>query len=101
LTIEKNSDIKHKGLRKFWEDGSTKGVQSDHANALRLILVHLDSAKSLNDIASGLGKIKRHHKLSGHDHRYAMEVNGNYRVTYDCSDSSTGVVTIIDYEDYH
>lgn len=101
MTIQNPSDIKHKGLRDFYEKEQTKGVQQDHIKVLRAILMHLDAAKSLDDIAGGLGKLKDHHKLSGHKHRYAMSVNGNYRVTYECKDPSTGVVTIIDYVDYH
>jgi len=101
MTIEKTSEIKHKGLRGFYEKQKTKGIQQDHTKVLRAILIHLDAAKSLNDIAGGLGQLKNHHKLSGYKHRYAMSVNGNWRVTYDCQDPATGVVTIIDYEDYH
>lgn len=101
MTIQSTSEIKHKGLRDFYESSTTKGIQIAHEKVLRAILAHLDAAKSLDDIAGGLGRIKRHHKLSGYRHRYAMSVNGNYRVTYDCRDPSTGVVTIIDYEDYH
>jgi plasmid maintenance system killer protein len=103
MTIENTKDIKHTGLRRFWESNAsdTSGIQGDHKKSLRLLLVHLDSAKSLRDIAEGLGQRKRHHKLKGYPHRYSMEVNGNYRITYDCPDNSSGIVKVIDYEDYH
>lgn len=101
--IESSKDIKHKSLRAFDESGGekTKGLNNDHIKNLRAILAHLRSARSLSDIEGGLGISKRHHKLEGYAHRYAMSVSGNYRITYDCADASTGVVTIIDYEDYH
>lgn len=101
--INKNSDIKHEGLRSFWESGgkNTAGIQQAHAKRLKILLVHLDTARSLNDIAEGLGKSKHFHKLEGYNARYSLKVDRIYRVTFDCDDSSTGVVTIIDYEDYH
>lgn len=101
--ISKDSDIVHDGLRAFWTSGgtNTSGIQHEHAKRLRTLLVHLYSARSLNDIAEGLGKLKRFHKLNGHDSRYALDVSGNYRITFDCHNSNTGEVTVIDYEDYH
>lgn len=101
--INGSKDIKNKSLRSFYDsNGSiTKGLQADHLKNLKLILVHLDSAHSLKDIEESVGVMKRHHKLSGYPNRYAMEVSGNYRVTYDCENPDDGVVTVIDYEDYH
>jgi proteic killer suppression protein len=103
MTIENTKDIKHTGLRRFWKTNAldASGIQDKHKKVLKKILVHLDSAKNLQDIAEGLGKIKRHHKLEGYPNRYSMEVNGNFRITYDCPDQSSGIVKIIDYEDYH
>jgi toxin HigB-1 len=101
--INDAKDIVHEGLRLFWESGgtNTSGIQADHAKRLRVLLVHLDSARNLNDIAEGLGKIKHFHPLTGHDSRYALDVNGPYRITFDCINKSTGEVTLIDYENYH
>ena len=101
--IENSKEIKNKSLRDFYDsNGSkTKGLQNNHLKNLRAILVHLDTARSLSDIEAGLGISKRHHKLNGYANRYAMSVSGNYRITYDCVDPDTGIVTIIDYEDYH
>ena len=103
IMINDSKDIKHKSLRAFYDSNgaNTKGLQSNHVKNLRAILVHLSTATSLSDIEGGLGISKRHHKLSGYPNRYAMSVSGNYRVTYDCEDDDSGVVTVIDYEDYH
>lgn len=104
--ILNENDIQHEALRAFWVSLSGggnggDGLPADKLKRIAAILTHLDSARSMRDIAGGLGKLKRHHKLSGYTNRYAMEVNGNVRITYDVEDVSTGVVTVIDLEDYH
>jgi plasmid maintenance system killer protein len=101
--ILNNKDIKHSALRAFWASNGedAAGLPADQIKRLKMILVHLHTARSLRDIAEGLGKLRKHHKLKGYECRYAMWVTGNYRITYDCEDPSSGVVTVIDYEDYH
>lgn len=101
--ILKENEIKDKDLREFWVSGGRKtaGLGADKVKRLKSLLVHLDTARSLNDIASGLGELREFHKLSGFDCRYALSVTGNYRITFNCEDASTGVVTDIEYEDYH
>lgn len=105
--ILNENDIKHPDLRAFWvtlsggEGSDGGGLPADMLKRISMILLHLDSARSMRDIAGGLGRVKRHHKLSGYPNRYAMEVNGNWRITYDVEDVSTGVVTVIDFENYH
>jgi proteic killer suppression protein len=42
--------FKHKGLEKFYESGSTKGIQSNHAKKLRMQLAALDTAQSIEDM---------------------------------------------------
>lgn len=95
-------DIKDKRIRRFWESGGTdtRGLPPAHIAALELILVHLDSACSLQDVAEGVGRQKDHHKLKGYNPpRYAMSVNGNFRLEYSCTDN--GQITIFFYGDYH
>jgi proteic killer suppression protein len=101
--IEKESDIVHKALRNFWVSGgkSTVGLNADFIKVLRNLLVHLDSARSLQDIKGGYGRLKDFKPLTGHDRRYELEVNGNWRLTFDCHNPDTGAVTIIDLEDVH
>lgn len=101
--ISDPSKIHHKHLRVFWESqgATTKGLPQDQVKRLRFILAHLSTARSLNDIAQGLGERRKHHKLQGHANRYAMWVSGNDRIVYDCPDPSDGSVTIVFYGDYH
>lgn len=108
--ILNDSDIKHPALRALYRSlfggngsggGGGKGLPADQLKRITAALTHLHASNSLQDIASGYGRKKRHHKLEGYPNRYAMEVNGNVRLTYDVQNASTGVVTAIDLEDYH
>jgi proteic killer suppression protein len=42
--------FRHKGLRKFFESGSTAGIRPDHAKRLRMLLAAVDTARSIDDI---------------------------------------------------
>jgi len=102
MIIDKKA-FKNSKLRSFWESDckNNSGLPPDLLSRIRMLLVHLDSARSLEDIAEGLGKIRDFHKLKGVKNRYALSANGNYRITFDCGSPNTGVVDKIDFEDYH
>jgi proteic killer suppression protein len=88
--------IRHKGLRKFYETGSTSGIQSAHASRLRLQLAALETAQAIQDMdIPGF----RLHPLKGKlKERWAISVSGNWRLTFEFKD---GNVHLLDYEDYH
>lgn len=96
-------DIVHKGMQRFWQSNGTdiRGISASWSNSLRAILLHLNSAHSLDDIRGGLGVSKNVKQLTGHVCRYSIEINANWRVTFDCVQPSTGVVSNIDIEDLH
>ena len=88
--------IRHKGLSKLFESGSTAGVQSSHAKRLRLQLAALDTAQVIDDMdIPGFGLHPLKGKLKG---RWSIWVNGNWRLTFEFKD---GNVYVLDYEDYH
>lgn len=97
--IQSNPMIKsfrHKGLRRFFETGSTSGVQAGHAKRLRMQLAALDTAQSIDDMAIPGFRL---HPLKGEMRgRWSITVNGNWRVTFEFQDGNTYV---LDYEDYH
>jgi len=99
--ISEDTCFKHKGLKAYWETGSTGKLPADMVKRIRLLLVHLDSARSLNDIAEGYGKSRNFHPLTGLDCMYALDVTGNYRLVFKCEQASTGFVTELDLVDYH
>jgi len=101
--ILQSRDIVHKGVRRLWQSGGNdkSGISASWAKSLCDILLHLHSARSLDDIRAGLGILKNVKLLSGHAYRYSIEVNANWRVTFNCVDPDTGIVTDIDLEDLH
>jgi proteic killer suppression protein len=88
--------FKHKGLEKFYESGSTKGIQANHAKKLRMQLAALDTAQSIDDMDIPGYRL---HQLTG-DRRgsWSITVNANWRLTFEFEE---GNVYILNYEDYH
>lgn len=88
--------IRHKGLARLYQSGSTSGVQATHVMRLRLQLAALDTAQVIEDLAiPGFGLHPLKGKLEG---RWSIRVNGNWRLTFEFVD---GNVHVLDYEDYH
>ena len=88
--------FRHKGLKKFFESGSAAGIQPHHARRLRMLLVALDTAQSVEDMdVPGF----RLHPLKGSERgRWSVWVNGNWRLSFEFKD---GHAYVLDYEDYH
>lgn len=88
--------FRHKGLRKLFETGSILSVQASHAKRLRMQLAALDTAQAVEDMdIPGF----RLHPLKGQLlGRWAVTVNGNWRLTFEFQD---GNAYVLDYEDYH
>lgn len=88
--------FKHKGLREFFETGSKAGIQSHHADKLKLQLAMLDSAKSKDDVNVPAWRL---HELKGDLKGYlALTVNANWRLTFRFVNED---VELVDYQDYH
>ena len=88
--------FRHKGLRKLFEAGNTSGIQASHAKRLRMQLVALDTAQTIDDMdIPGF----RLHPLKGNlDGRWVVTVSGNWRMSFEFHD---GNAYVLDYEDYH
>jgi proteic killer suppression protein len=88
--------FRHKGLKLFYETGSTRGVQAHHAAKLKLVLSVLQFARTPKDLER---PTFRAHPLKGvRNGFWSVWVNGNWRVT--CRFVEGGV-ELVDYEDYH
>ena len=88
--------FKHKGLKLFYETGSTAKINSNHSGKLRLILSDLDSAQVVDDMNAPAYRL---HELKGNRKQiYSVWVSGNWRVTFEFKD---GNAYIVNYEDYH
>ncbi len=88
--------FKHKGLKKYYQTGSTSGIQSEHEFKIQMILSALDNAVNVQDMnLPGF----RLHKLSGkRNDIWSVWVSGNWRITFRFED---GFAEIVNYEDYH
>ncbi len=86
----------HKGLEKFFTKGIKSGIQSKHAERLRLILGRLNVSMTPRDMnLPGLVL----HELSGpRKGTWSVKVSGNWRVTFKFLGED---VNDVDYEDYH
>lgn len=88
--------FKHKGLSKFYDTGSTAGIQAKHAKKLRLMLTALDTALIIDDM--DLPGYDLHPMKGDRKGEWAISVSGNWRVTFKFEN---GNAQIVNYEDYH
>ena len=90
------SSFRHRGLEKFFRTGSKAGIQPKHAARLRLQLFALDNAKTPSDMnAPGWRLHALAGSLAGH---WAVNVSGNWRLTFKFEDEDA---LQVDYQDYH
>ena len=88
--------IRHRELRRLYEDNDPRGVMVEHAEKLRDILARLDAAGAVTDMdLPGF----RLHPLRGNLRGYwAVTVRANWRVIFRFAD---GEASEVDYVDYH
>jgi len=88
--------IRHKGLKRLYEDDDSRGVIREHTGKLRDILARLDAAGTLGDLdVPGL----RLHPLKGELKGFwAITVRANWRVIFRFAE---GDVLDLAYVDYH
>lgn len=89
-------NIRHKGLKRLYEDDDPRGVAPQHLTKLRDILARLDAARALSEMdVPGF----RLHPLKG-DLRgfWGVTVRANWRVIFRFVE---GDALDVDYVDYH
>jgi toxin HigB-1 len=88
--------FRHKGLRVFYETGSTRGIRADHAKRLARMLPALDRAQVPDDLDIPGWRL---HPLSGELQGFwSLTVSGNWRVIFRFVGSD---VELLNYLDYH
>ena len=88
--------IRHRGLRKLYEDDTARGLNADHVTRLRLILAALDAAENAGDMDVAGWRL---HSLKGtRKGHWSVWVSGNWRVTFRFDGTDA---TDVNYEDYH
>ncbi len=88
--------FRHKGIKRFFETGSKKGIQSGHAEKLRRQLAVLNRATLPMDMNIPGWRL---HTLKGDmGKHWSVTVNGNWRLTFTFEGSDA---ILVDYQDYH
>ena len=88
--------IRHKGLKRLYEDDDPRGVLVEHVAKVRDILVRLDAASAVADMQLPGFRL---HALKGEFKGYrAVTVRANWRVVFRFVD---GDALNVDYVDYH
>jgi len=88
--------IRHKGLKRLYDDDDPRGVIPEHAQKLRDILVRLDAAGAASDM--DLPGFRLHPLKGVLKGFWAVTVRANWRVIFRIAD---GDVLDVDYVDYH
>lgn len=88
--------FKHKGLKKFFETGSTAGIDAKQAQKISTRLEVLNRAMEIEDI--DLPGFFLHPLTGNRKGIWSITVTGNWRITFKLLD---GDVYIVNYEDYH
>jgi toxin HigB-1 len=88
--------FKHRGLERFFESGTTRGLQAKHVNRIRMILARLSAATSPQDM--NLPGLVLHELTGQRKGTWSMRVSGNWRITF----TFDGVDAYdVNLEDYH
>jgi toxin HigB-1 len=88
--------FRHKGVERFFLKGTKAGIQATHAARLGRQLQRLEAARRPQDMNVPGWKL---HSLRGElKGRWAVWVNGNWRLTFEFEGED---VILIDYQDYH
>jgi proteic killer suppression protein len=88
--------IRHKGLKRLYENDDSRGVMSEHEEKLRDILTRLDAASTIADMDVPAFRL---HPLKGeYKGFWAVTVRANWRVIFRFAGRD---VLDVDYVDYH
>jgi toxin HigB-1 len=88
--------IRHKGLKRLYEDDDPRGVFAEHVEKLRRILARLEAAEVVTDMDIPGYRL---HALKGElQGCYAVTVSANWRVVFRFEH---GHAFDVDYVDYH
>jgi len=88
--------FKHKGIKKFYDSGSKRSINAQHAPRLRMQLAALDSAVTIEDL--NLPGYRLHQLRGDRQGIWSISVSGNWRLTFEFHE---GDVYVLNYEDYH
>ena len=87
----------HKGLKKFFYDDDKSGINPSHIIKVGFMLDAIDSSHHPKDLKA-IYQNKFSEKKGSGEGVYSIEVNGNWRITFQIVDDGA---IFLDYRDYH
>ena len=88
--------FRHRGLKRFFQDGDASKVRADQIARIADVLAHLDTAVRPADVALPGYRL---HPLKGDLKGYwSITISGNWRIVFRFED---GDVLDVDFVDYH
>ena len=88
--------IRHRGLRRLYSDGDTRGVPAEMRGKLTRLLTALETAEEPEDM--GLFPGWRLHRLKGEWKGFwSLTVSGNWRLVFRMEDGQVRDVDLVDY----
>ena len=88
--------FRQKGLQRFFETGNKSGIQAADAGKLRLSTAALDQAIKPEDLSAPAWAL--HPPKGDLKGRWALTVNGNWRVVFAFKGADA---VLVDYREYH
>ena len=89
--------IAHKGLRRLYEENSSKGLNADTVDKLRKMLTFLDAMQDPEELRA-LPLWKAHALTGDRKGTWSLHVTRNWRMTFRIED---GEIVDLSLEDYH
>ena len=91
--------VRHRGLREFLEQDSTRLLRTELVSRIRNVLTALVLAESIDSLRAQSPPGWRIHRLSGErKNDWSISVSGNWRITFQEND---GKIEGLNLEDYH
>ena len=89
--------FRHKGLKNFFYKDDQSGLNPQHVETIADILDTLDASHHPPDMKAIFGR-EFSEKKGDAKGVYSVEVNGNWRITYEIEEDGA---VVVDYVDYH
>jgi len=87
--------FRHKGLRRFFESGDTRGINAEHANKIGVILALLQDSQNIDQVNVPIFRL---HALSGDLKGFwAVTVRANWRIIFKFEDGEASEIDLVDY----
>jgi proteic killer suppression protein len=95
----KIQSVKHKGLRRLFEDGIASGLPARFVDKIRKILAFLQDMENVGDLKAVL--VWKARPLTGNRRgTWSLFVSKNWRITFRVDKTGTEIIDL-NFEDYH